>query len=121
MLKKNDIIQNKIGYYRKILSIADGLYFVSIAYPTKEDAEKANYGEYFYTLQALKDAGYEIPEEKWIPEKGETCWYIDDFGEADYYYWGNDENDHARRDFLGIYPTKEAAQERLEEIKRLIK
>lgn len=59
-------------------------------------------------------------DEKWEPEISERYYYIDDSGEVEYGLWDAFSIDQGRRDFLGVYRTKEEAQARLEEIKRLL-
>jgi hypothetical protein len=58
------------------------------------------------------------PVEEWKPEDGDEYWFTSSQGYVcKCTRWENDEVDKQRRDFLGVYPTKQAAEEALQEIK----
>ena len=58
-------------------------------------------------------------EEEW-PKDGDEYWFLSDDGIAYDSEWGDDGHDHRRRDYTGIYRTKEDALEAKERIIRVI-
>jgi hypothetical protein len=55
--------------------------------------------------------------EEWEICGGDYYWYINEGGEVSKDIWAKVGIDYRRRDFLGVYPTKEAAEEARQEIK----
>lgn len=70
-------------------------------------------------LESLVDI--KVVEEKWEPEMRESVWLITDRAEITCFAWGNHDSDRKYRDFLGVYPTKEAAEAQLQKIKEVLK
>lgn len=62
---------------------------------------------------------FTIIEEKWEPEDGGKYWYIDSSGDICATWWQKNKHDLFRRDYLGIYQTKEGAQTALENMKKI--
>ena len=62
---------------------------------------------------------FTIIEEKWKPKDGGRYWLVDTSGKPVYSYWYEDEIDLFRRDYLGIYQTKEEAQTARENMKKI--
>lgn len=62
---------------------------------------------------------YTLEEQPWEPKEGELYWYISsDAVPKTGMPWRNDDIDNKLKNFMGIYPTKEKAEEALVEIKR---
>jgi hypothetical protein len=57
------------------------------------------------------------PVEEWSPEVGEKYWFIDSEGRVAEVRWDDEGFDRRVRSFLGVYPTRQAAEEALQEIK----
>ena len=56
-------------------------------------------------------------EKKWQPKTNEYYWRICDDGDIFQATWTNHQVDEGRRNFLGIFKTKEEAANRLAEVK----
>jgi hypothetical protein len=74
----------------------------------------------WYTEEDLIKDGWLIPEEKWEPEYiGEKYYCIVVNSHLDFTIiealWSYDSNDRKRQNFIGIFPTKEKAEEYLKE------
>ena len=111
-LKQGDLIKDKYGV-RKVLGVCGDVVHVSFV----EDHNAINYTK---TESEFKANGYTWDTPAWEPEIGSIYWYIVINGEADVQEsnWDNDEHDHARRDFLGIYQTSDLGEAALLEIRR---
>ena len=70
------------------------------------------------TESQLKDMGYTWDTPAWELERCDVYWHVDERGYIGKTVWLDDTNDRARRDFLGIYQTKELAKAALLEIRR---
>ena len=111
-LKQGDPIKDKNGRTCKVMEIFGELLFISFL-------DKYNHFGCTRTESQLKDAGYTWDTPAWEPKLEEKYWYIDDMGvNSSWSYWCNDDIDLNRRDFLGIYQTKELAEASLSEIRR---
>lgn len=56
--------------------------------------------------------------EEW--QNGEVYFFIDDYGDVEESCWWSDELDVAHRDFMGIFATRAAAQEKLAKITKVL-
>jgi hypothetical protein len=112
--KLDDILINEYGDEYKVLAVCGHVVTLSQA----GDFTKATL---LYTLEELNERGYtlKVPEEKWVPENEEEYWYMS----STYVgcliplssIWMNDDLDNARLNSpLGICPTKEAMQEKID-------
>ena len=112
-LKKGDLIKGKFGTTHKVIEVLGEILFIS---PT----DSFNTCWAHQTEEQLKENGFTWDTPAWEPEIDEMYWYItiSDSGAFSHRYWVNDRTDHARRDFLGIYQTKELAEAALLEIRR---
>ena len=112
-LKKGDLIKNGNGVTRKVIEVCGTILHMSFG----EDHSRFNYTTDEKNLRA---DGYTWDTPAWEPEYGSIYWcvYINGKGEVLDSIWDNDETDHRRRDFLGIYQTKELAEAALLEIRR---
>jgi len=112
-LKQGDLIKNSNGVTRKVMEVCGTILHISF----HEDRAK-----YCYTTDeaSLKKDGYTWDTPAWKPKEGEIYWYIfiSDGAAVNSCTWTNHNVDHARRDFLGIYQTKELAEAALLEIRR---
>ena len=109
---KNQIVINKEGYTRKVLEVLSQTVLISIV-------DEHSRAHDWYTEQELRDMGYTWEEEKWEPQKFEPYFFITEHGNiAQAPEWSGCSVDKARRDFLGVYPTREKAMEALQEIKQ---
>ena len=98
---------------RKVLAVLECVVVVS-----GNDFEKAGA---FFTKAELRNLDYTIQKAKWEPRLGEKYWYIFDDGIVRESIWVNDEIDNNRKNFLGIYETKQKAEEALVEIRKKLK
>lgn len=112
-LKINQVISHKDGSKRKVLEV-----FVNTILVSSSDMFDSVGG--IYTQEGLIESGWIIPKEEWQPEKREKYWYINESGTVGESHWDGFELDKERKSFLGIYPSKEAAEKALEEIKAKI-
>ena len=110
-LKQGDLIKDKNGRTCKVMEIHGKLLFISFL-------DKYDHFGCTRTEAQLKDLGYTWDTPAWEPELVTIYWYITTAGKADDENWQNDILDHARRDFLGIYQTKELCEASLLEIRR---
>lgn len=62
---------------------------------------------------------FTIVEEKWEPKYGDMYFFINDYGNKSESCWSGDKRDIFRRDYLGIYQTKEEAQTARENMKKI--
>jgi len=110
-LKQGDLVKDKYGYTRKVMENCGTVLHISTF--DKHDKYHCTTDE-----KTLKELGYTWDTPAWEPEIGMMYWFIAGSSEATYIYWDNNKYDHARRDFLGIYQTKELAEAALLEIRR---
>ena len=59
-------------------------------------------------------------EGKWQPEDGDKYWYIWGTGDIDTCNWYGEEHDITRKDFFGIYKTKEEAEVARDKIRTFV-
>lgn len=77
---------------------------------------------YVYTEESLEKFGYKLKQKEWEPKEGNIYWYICSTGKVATGRFGECSSwDTIRKNFLGIFPTRELAEKRLEEIKKLLK
>jgi hypothetical protein len=110
-LKQGDPIKNEDGKTCKVLGVCGEV--IHISYPYDHDIYEDTYTESF-----LKNQGYTWDTPAWEPKDGGDYWFISVRGQASFCEWNNDDIDHARRDFLGAYQTKELCEAALLEIRR---
>lgn len=114
-IKKGDVLKAKIGLAeRTVLGVADDIYFLSL------DSKENGLGEFFYTLEGLKET-FELPEEKWVPKEGEMVYRIEDFMTI----LGADSYSQAFLDELtsigNVFKTEEEAEAKLAEVLAVLK
>ena len=110
-LKQRDLIKDSDGDTRKILGVCGDVVHIS---HTGND----NHFSFTSTELDLKNDCYTWDTPAWEPEIGQSYWTILGQGCVFTYWWNNTEADRARRDFLGIYQTKELCEAALLEIRR---
>lgn len=110
---KGTPITFKDGNIRKVLAVVDECVLLS------NSANHAHAGAW-YTTQQLLELGATWEQEKWEPKDGDEYWSALSTGEPFLSTWRSDCADHSRRDFLGVYPTRKAAEQALAEIKKKI-
>ena len=79
-----------------------------------------DHSKYLYTTDEVNliDSGYTWDTPAWEPELYDFYVYIDARGHVSNSTWYNNERDNYRRDFLGIYQSKELCEAALLEIRR---
>ena len=107
-LKKGMIIKDR-DYEFEVLEVLNDLVFIPSKY---------THAALAYPYQELIDLGYTWEEEEWEPVEYTDYWFISALGELGKIHWTNDEDDRKRQDFLGVYETREKAEQALQEIKR---
>jgi hypothetical protein len=108
--KLDDILIEKDGNERKVLQSCGHVVILS-------DEKDFTKSYSFYTLEELNERGFtlKVPEEKWKPEIGKKYWFIGSDFTPHALIWSNDLADNARLNSpIGICPTKEAMQERID-------
>jgi len=110
-LKQGDLITNNDGKTIKVLGVCGEV--VHASFPDRHNC-------YFtsYTESELKADGYTWDTPAWEIKEDETYWFISDHNKPKNCIWEDDKFDKSRRDFLGIYQTKELAEAALLEIRR---
>ena len=111
-LKQGDLIEDAEGYTRKVIEVCGTILFIS---------GHSDHNKYDFTATetTLKACGYTWDTPAWEPAcRNERYWYITGQASVNYSHWENDKHDLARRDFLGIYETKELCEAALLEIRR---
>ena len=111
-LKQGDLIKDGYGHTRKVLGKCGGVVHLSYS-GVARDSYLSSYTEF-----QLKDMGYTWDTPAWEIKMHDVYWHIDERGYVSKSIWDNDRADHARRDFLGVYQTKELCEAALLEIKR---
>lgn len=114
VIKKGDIVvDGKDGAYpRKVITVIDGAIILE---------QHVYYSGQIYTIEGLSDIGYYLQTPEWEPEIGAEYFFIGDGGNTINSMWDNISHDNNRKNFMGILKTREEAQARLEEIKKLLK
>ena len=110
-LKKGDLITNLYGGERKVMEVCGTILHISYSYAF-------NYFCFTSTEAQLKADGYTWDTPAWEPNAFQLYWFIDEMCRILDCEWEDDEVDRQRRDFLGIYQTKELAEAALLEIRR---
>jgi hypothetical protein len=110
-LKQGDLIKDKYGDSRKVLGVCGEVVFISFSNDNNRQSSS-------FTEFQLKENGYTWDTPAWEPKMHDTYWYLNASGQLNGCEWDNDNFDRARRDFLGIYETKELAEAALLEIRR---
>ena len=110
-LKQGDEIKDWCGSTRKILGVCGEVLHIS------SNITHSKYG-FTATETQLKESNYTWDTPAWEPEINVKYWFVKDNSTADWAFWYNDEEDRARRDFLGIFETKEPCEAALLEIRR---
>ena len=64
---------------------------------------------------------YERIIEEWKPEMHELYFFISTFGEIQSVYWQGNPTDNSTYDYGNCFPTKELAEEKLKQIKDILK
>lgn len=109
--KVGDILVNKKGLKQKVLAVCGELVALSWS---------GDFDTYCGWSTEKKLTNYTLEAKPWEPEEGWKYWYITSTMEADEDRWRDHLADRLRRDFLGVFPTKEAAEARIAEIKKLL-
>ena len=110
-LKQGDLVKNGDGDMCNILGVCGEVVHISFS-------NNHSFHDEAYTEFQLKDMGYTWDTPAWEPEDGEDYWFISASGQVCVCEWVDDDMEHARRDFLGIYQTEALAEAALLEIKR---
>ena len=110
-LKQGDLVKNKDGDMCNILGVCGEVVHISFS-------NNHSFHDEAYTEFQLKDMGYTWDTPAWEIKMHDVYWHIDERGYVSKFIWDNDRDDHARRDFLGVYQTKELCEAALLEIKR---
>jgi len=110
-LKQGDLVKNGDGDMCNILGVCGEVVHISFS-------NNHSFHDEAYTEFQLKDMGYTWDTPAWEPEDGGDYWFISESDEVCFSEWNDDNIEHARRDFLGIYQTEALAEAALLEIKR---
>ena len=110
-LKQGDLIKNVEGKTCKILGVCGEVVHVSYAGVHNSCATTQ-------TEEKLKEDGYTWDTPAWEPKINDLYWFITSDSNAAFASWNNYEVGNARRDFLGIYQSKELAEAALLETRR---
>jgi hypothetical protein len=111
---KNDILIDSIGRLRRVKATLEDLYFLSTV-------SKYDKFAFVSSEQDLDEEGYtlhERTEEEWEPKDGDMYFYINVNGIICADDWDSSAWDVGTKNFLGIYKTKEQADQALVEIKK---
>jgi len=110
-LKQGDLIKNVEGKTCKVFGICGDVRHVSFS-------DDHNTYATTQTENELRKNGYTWDTPAWEIKEDETYWFISDHNKPKNCIWEDDKFDKSRRDFLGIYQTKELAEAALLEIRR---
>ena len=110
-LKQGDLIKDGDGDTRKVLGVCGEIVHISFA-GVHDTYDTTN------TETELKENGFTWDTPAWEPSYRMRYWFCNTRGEATQDHWNGDQYDRARRDFLGIYQTKELCEAALLEIRR---
>lgn len=115
--KKGDIIKTSDDCYAKVLTIYDGIYFLSDFWHDeipKEEIERRSMRTSigYHTDSTLEDYTlFERPKEKWVPTEGEAYYFpslsSDDFCSCS--LWSNHDLDRRNLERGIVFKTKEEA------------
>jgi len=110
-LKQGDLIKDKSGNTSKVMEVVGTILHLSLL---------NNYKKYDITADeaTLKEMGYTWDAPAWEPKPYDFYVYINANGYVSGSYWHNTVDDQGRRDFLGIYQSKELCEAALLEIRR---
>lgn len=114
-IKQGDILQSK-QYPKstiKILGTCGDL--LAISWPDAYEASNR-----WCTVEELLKC-YTLIEPEWEPAEEERYWFITNLGEVETNLWDGVDFDKKLKNFLGIYQTKEKAEQALEVIKSKLK
>lgn len=114
-LQPGDILINKDKEEVKVIAV-----FASRVWTTNVNDFEHSCG-ILDTLDELTSYGYTKKETPWTPKDGDEYWCLEDTGEVNKETWYDEDTEMARASFLGVFPTKEAALKRKEEIIKLIR
>jgi len=110
-LKQGDLIKDKNGVAYKVMEVLGQIFFISFS-------DNFNACRFHQTEEQLKNDGYTWDTPAWEPELEKDYYYITTTGRSDRQAWKNDTIDNDRKNYLGIYQTKELAEAALLEIRR---
>jgi hypothetical protein len=110
-LKQGDIITNTDGNKAKILAVCGEAVL-------RSDLNYFDEAHAWFTEKELIKDGWQFPKEEWVPKLREKYWGITHDGFVNSFMWDNDKTDNNIKNFLGIYPNEESAQQALQDIKR---
>lgn len=122
--KKGDIIKTSDDCYAKVLTVYDGIYFLSDFWNyknSKEEIERRSMRTSigYHTDSSLEDFTLvERPKEKWVPKDGDR-YCIPDVTHDEFYYWECWENNYVDERHLErnlVFKTKEEAIARAKEM-----
>jgi len=115
-LKQGDPIKDTQGGIRKIIEVYKSVLFIS--FPD----DHVNFGHTDICLTVtetqLRNLGYTWDTPAWEPSRTDEYWYISTLGNVRLWTWSDEQDDRSRRDFLGIFASKELAEAALLEIRR---
>jgi len=117
-LKQGDLIKDSVGDECRVLGVCGDV--VHVSYSNDHYSNDHNAHNYTKTEEQLKASGYTWDTPAWEPKLNEKYWYIYIYGTpiSASACWENDDFDNARKNFLGIYETKELCEAALLEIRR---
>ena len=110
-LKKDQLIKDRGGDTCKVMEVYGTILFIS--YTNHHDRHCITSDE-----KSLKEDGFTWDTPAWEPDEGKAYWFITSDNRVEFGSWNNYEVDRDRRDFLGIYQTKELCEAALLEIRR---
>ena len=110
-LKQGDLIKDRDGDTRKVMEVYGTILFISYT---------NHHNRHCFTSdeETLKAEGYTWDTPAWEPAMNEKYWCVGSCCDAICSNWDNDKNDHARKNFLGIYETKALCEAAILEIRR---
>lgn len=107
-LKKGDVLVND-GVEFTVLTVVGEIVFIR--------GESWNSSCTFFAKDELTKEGFTIKDKPWEPKYGKRYYFINDMGNITGTIWSGDNFDNSIKNFLGIFPTREQAEQRLKEIK----
>ena len=114
-LKQGQVITHSLKMQKHtVLDVLSEIVFLS-------QHNNPNKVDFMATESELRDLGYTWDEKKFVPIMEQGFWFIDDEGDESFDTWEDSPHQRLRRDFLGIYETREKAQAALADIKRKLK
>ena len=99
---------------RKILGICGEVVFLS-------ELKDFDVFAWIVTKKELETLGWKVEEKDWEPQFNEVYYYISPAGIVRNGTWYRGSMDEGKKEFMGVFPTKEAAEKRLAEIKSKLK